>query len=71
MLISIYRLFGDILNQFYLHGGKQSTTYSFGFVRVEVLTHFSILCLGLLLNAWAIKNSLELVLGGANQEIHT
>ncbi|CAL8080595.1 unnamed protein product [Orchesella dallaii] len=67
----VLTLLGDIFSHFYTHGGKQSTTFSFGYVRVEVLTHFSILCLGLLLNVWAVKNSLTMVLGGATQEIHT
>jgi len=67
----IFSLFGDLLSHIYMFGGKPSTTYSFGFVRVEVLAHFSVLCLGLLLNVWALKNSLELISRGSNQEIHT
>jgi len=69
--IIISSLLGDLVNQFYTHGGKPSTAFSFGFVRVEVLIHFSILCFGVLINIWSINTSIQLVVSGLNEEIHT
>lgn len=69
----VYSLFADLSSQTWLTGGKTATSFSFGYVRVEVLTHFSVLCLGLLLNCWTVKKSLELTLLQLPEEqgIHT
>ncbi|XP_021947063.1 zinc transporter 6 [Folsomia candida] len=73
ILFDTITLFADLSSQTWLTGGKTATSFSFGYVRVEVLTHFSVLCLGLLLNCWTVKKSLELTLLQLPEEqgIHT
>ena len=56
----------------YAYGGKPSVTFSFGYARLEVLTHFSILSLGLFLNLWSLKVFVTLAIFDKDDtEIHT